>query len=76
MEFFKNALSGLSQEPMFLLMGLFVVYLIVVPILSFFLDFWFVVILITVILVLGWFAVSTVYKDQNKIGRGRLNNVP
>ncbi len=76
MGIFNNALSGLVKEPMVMLLGLFVIYIIVVPILSFFLDFWFVLISITVILILGWIAVKTVYSGQNKIKGGRLTNVP
>ena len=76
MSFLKDAFSGLGKEPMVLLFLIFVVYIIIVPILSFFMDFWFVLIIVTVILVLGWIAVKTVYKDQNKVGRGRLTNVP
>ncbi len=76
MSFFNNALSGLGKEPIILLFGIMVVYIVVVPILSFFMDFWFAFILISVIIILGWLAVSTVFKDQNKIGRGRLTNVP
>lgn len=76
MGFVNTALSEISHEPIVLLFGIFVVYIIVVPILSFFMDFWFAFIILTVILILGWLAVNTVFKGQSKIGRGRLTNVP
>lgn len=72
----SNILSGLTKEPIILLFGIFVIFIIVVPLLTFFLDFWFALVIVIVIVVLGWLAVKTVFGDQDKVRRGRLNNVP
>jgi len=76
MGFFSGFGSELKKEPLVILMFIGLIYIIAMPLLSFFLDMWVAFLIITVILVLGWLAVQTVYKDQNKISRGRLNNVP
>jgi len=76
MSFLKGLASDFLREPMIMVIIIMVFYIIAVPLLSFFLDFWFALILITVILFLGWLAVKTVYKDRNQVARGRMNNVP
>ena len=73
-------LSGVSRdflkEPAIIVMIICMLYVIAVPILSFFMDFWFAFIIISVMLFLGWLAVKTVFNDQGKVSRGRMNNVP
>lgn len=76
MGFFNSASSEIGKEPMFVVLIILLIYVVTVPILSFFMDFWFVFLLVTVMLILGWFAVKTVYSGQGKIGKGGLTNVP
>lgn len=76
MSIFKGMGGDLLREPMVILIIVGILYLVAIPLLSFFIDFWFAIFIITVMLILGWIAVSTVFKDRGKVQKGRLTNVP
>lgn len=69
-------IKEILSDPMILvIIGIFGI-VIAIPLLGFFLDYWPIFLTITVILILAWFGLQTIWKDHGKIQRGRINDAP